>query len=161
MSQEKYDELAALVESAVRLQDAAHKTQEDLNAAVNKLSRITTSVADSAQENLNNAVKNSISGAANGFTKALKDANVQAGVAAGEYRKAGKWLTFKLFAWVSLAYVVGIASLLIAAWFFIVPQAHKAEHWERKARYYYEEVMKICSSPGPATSAECQPYLKK
>ena len=160
-NQDSFDDLAALIETAIRLQTAAESSQQALQGAIARLSLVSTTVAQNAQANLDSAVKKSISGAATGFTTALTNANVQAETTTNLYKKAGDRITLKLFAWLSLAYIVGIAVLSAITWFFVFPEAQKSATWEKAARHYYFEAQKICKAPSVAKTSDCKPYVQR
>lgn len=160
-NQNNFDDLAALIETAIRLQTAAKSSQQTLQGAITGLSQVSTTVAQNAQANLDTAVKKSISEAATGFTTALTNANVQAEITTNLYKRAGDRITFKLFAWLSLAYIVGVAALSAIAWFFVFPEAQKSATWEEAARHYYSEAQKICKAPSVAKTADCKPYVHR
>jgi hypothetical protein len=160
-NQNRFDDLAALIETAIRLQTAAESSRQDLQSAITRLSQVSTTVAYNAQANLDTAVKKSISDAASGFTTALTNANVQAKTTTNLYKKAGDRITLKLFAWLSLAYIVGIAVLSAIAWFFVFPEAQKSTTWEGTARHYYSEAQKICKAPSVAKTSDCKPYVQR
>lgn len=160
-NQNNFDDLAALIETAIRLQTAAESGQQALQGAVTRLSQVSTTVTQNAQANLDTAVKRSISEAATGFTMALTNANAQAETTTNLYKKAGDRITLKLFAWLSLAYVIGIALLSAIAWFFVFPEAQKSATWEGAARHYYSEAQKICKAPSVAKTVDCKPYVQR
>lgn len=160
-NQNNFDDLAALIETAIRLQTAAESSQQALQGAITRLSQVSTTVAQNAQANLDASVKRSISEAATGFTTALTNANVQAETTTSLYKNAGDRITLKLFSWLSLAYIVGIAALSTIAWFFVFPEAQKSATWEMEARHYYSEAKKICKAPSVAKTADCKPYVQR
>lgn len=160
-NQDRFDDLAALIETAMRLQTAAESSQQALLSSITQLSQVSTAVVNNTQANLDTAVKKAISDAASGFTAALTNANVQAKTTTNQYKKAGDRITLKLFAWLSLAYIVGIAVLSAIAWFFVIPEAQKSETWKGAAQYYYSEAQKICKAPSVAKTSDCKPYVQR
>lgn len=155
---ESLDALGALIETAVRQQKLAERSQARLEEGIDALSRANSTISSAVLRSLHTAVGESVNGLGDHLTKQFSHTNKIAAKTAEAYRDAHEQLNLKLLGFTLLASCLGMITTAAVVWYFIYPAAQEAGRLEVYNRGLNAQLQRVCKNPAAAKMPECQYY---